>query len=109
MTASNRRADRGPVPDATGMIRAEYDWSSQSLSLVVTETVAVASDREPTALGSLHKTVDPDALETLLDSSGLRSTDEVIIALFVFAGHSVTIQNDEAIVSQPGESRHESG
>ncbi|WP_191965910.1 MULTISPECIES: HalOD1 output domain-containing protein [Haloferax] len=89
MTGFDRRDDYSPGTDADGVIRAEYDWSSLPPSTAVIETVAIAANREPTALEPLYNTVDPDALDALFDSSGCHSTDGVTTVSFEFAGHGV--------------------
>ncbi|WP_396613858.1 HalOD1 output domain-containing protein (plasmid) [Haloferax sp. S1W] len=108
MTPSDREDDQGPGTDADGTIQAEYDWSSLSPSIAVIETVAIAANREPTALEPLHKTVDPDALNELLDSRRFHSTDGVTTVSFVFAGYDVTVQNNGMVVVQLAEPQRES-
>jgi hypothetical protein len=108
MTTSDRGEDHGSVTDADGDIQAEYDWSSVTPSTAVIETVAIATNREPTALEPLYKSVDVDALDALLASDGFHSTGRVTTVSFAFAGHDVTVQNNGVVVVQPTESRHES-
>ncbi|WP_224337203.1 HalOD1 output domain-containing protein [Haloprofundus halobius] len=74
-------------------------------SAAVIETVAIASDREPTSLEPLYKTVDPDALDALLGSSEIPSIDGDITVSFVFAGHDVIVENDGRVVVGPVEPR----
>jgi len=104
MTTPNRGEDQSPVTDADGVIRAEYNWSSVTPSTAVVKTVAIATNREPTTLEPLYKSVDADALDALLDSDGFHSTNEVTTVSFAFAGHDVTVQSDGVILIQPGES-----
>ena len=108
MTTSDSGEDHGSVTDADGVIQAEYDWSSVTPSTAVIETVAIATNREPTALEPLYKSVDVDALDALLASGEVHSTDGVTIVSFAFAGHDVTVQNNGVVVIQPTESRYES-
>lgn len=108
MTTSDRGEDQSPVTDADGVIRADYNWSSVNPSTAVVKTVAIATNRGPTALEPLYTSVDADALDALLASDGFHSTDGVTIVSFAFAGHDVTVQSDGIVVIQPGESRHES-
>lgn len=105
MTGSDRTEDREPVPHSDGEIRAEHDWSVLSPSTAVIRTVAIASDREPTSLEPLYKTINPDALDALLSSSDIHSTDENITVSFVFAGHDVIAENDGTVVVGPVEPR----
>ena len=77
-------------------------------STAVVKTAAIATNRGPTTLEPLYKSVDADALDALLDSDGFHSTDGVTTVSFAFAGHDVTVQNNGVVVVQPVESRHES-
>ena len=104
MTTPDRGEGQSPVTDADGGIRAEYNWSSVNPSTAVVKTVAIATNRGPTTLEPLYKSVDADALDALLDSDGFRSTDEVTTVSFAFAGHDVTVQSDGIVVIHPGES-----
>lgn len=74
-------------------------------STAVIEMVAIASDREPTSLEPLRETVDPDALDALLGSSEIHSTDGDTAVSFVFAGHDVIVENDGTVVVGPVEPR----
>jgi len=109
MTTPNRGEDQSPVTDADGVIRAEYNWSSVTPSTAVVKTVAIATNREPTTLEPLYKSVDADALDALLDSDGFHSTNEVTTVSFAFADYDVTVQNNGIVVIQPTELRRESG
>lgn len=108
MTTSDQGDDHGPVTDADGVIQAEYDWSLLAPSTAVIETVAIATNREPTGLDSLFETVDPEALDALVRSSGPHTTERDVTVRFGFAGHDVTVQNNGMVVIEPDGSRHES-
>lgn len=101
MTAPDDEDDRGSADDGDAVVRAEYDWSSISPAIAVVETVAVASDREPTALESISGAVDTDALNALVRSDGARASEEVSIR-FGFAGTDVTVRGSGAVVVRPG-------
>ena len=73
-------------------------------STAVVKTAAIATNRGPTTLEPLYKSVDADALDALLDSDGFHSTDGVTTVSFAFAGHDVTVPGYEIVVIQPGES-----
>lgn len=102
MTAPDEGDDGSAAPAGDGVVRAEYDWASITPAVAVVETVAVASDREPTALESLGETVDTDALNALVRSDGARASEEVSIR-FGFAGTDVTVRGGGAVVVRPGE------
>ena len=101
VTPSDR--GEGPATDADGVVRAEYDWSSVTPSTAVIETVAIATNSEPTALARLYRSVDPDALDALLGSREFHPTDGVTTVSFAFAGLDVTVQNDGIVVARPTE------
>lgn len=105
MTEPDRTDDREPSPHLEGVIRAEHDWSEVPPSTAVIQTVAIASDREPASLEPLYKTVDPDALDALLGSSEIYSTDGDTTVSFVFAGHDVLVEKDGTVVVGPVEPR----
>ncbi|WP_277555700.1 HalOD1 output domain-containing protein [Halobaculum limi] len=106
MTTSNRGDDDYRGADADGVIRTKFDWSSVTPSIAVIEAVAIAADREPTALDPLQGAVDTDALNTLLTPA--RVTRGITTVSFEFAGRTVTVQSDGEVVVRPDESRHES-
>ncbi|WP_255196534.1 HalOD1 output domain-containing protein [Halorarius litoreus] len=108
MTTSNREDEYDRCADADGVIQAEFDWSSLAPSIAVIEAVAIAADREPTALDPLHEAVDTDALNALLTPREKHPTDGITTVSFEFAGRTVTVQSNGEVVVRPGESRHES-
>ena len=73
---------------------ARYEWSSTSPSTAVIETVAIAVNREPTALEPLYESLDSDALDTLLRSTGSTSKDAGTVTIsFKYAGQQVTVHS----------------
>lgn len=105
MTASDRPDDDEGSPDGEGVIRAEFDWSSKVPSTAVVEAVAIASDREPTAIEPLYGAVDPDALDALVRSDATDSGGAEATVSFSFAGHDVTVHGDGTVVVRPGSRR----
>lgn len=102
VTASDRPDEDGRRPDADGVIQAEFDWSAKAPSNAVVEAVAIASDREPTAVEPLYESVDPDALDALVGSNGTDSEDGEASVSFEHAGHVVTVHSDGSVVVRPG-------
>ena len=89
---------RDSLSDTDGVIRAEYEWSSVAPSTAVIETVAIASDCEPTTLDSLYEIIDPDALDTIVRSNRPHAMDDEIVVSFSFAGHEVTVHSTGSVV-----------
>ena len=83
---------------ADGAVRVQYEWASTPPSIAVIETVAVALDRETTALGPLYESVDPDALETLLQSNGSSATPSDVTVTFTVADRQVTVHDSGEVV-----------
>lgn len=108
MTESNQSDDEGSGSDANGTIRTEFDWSVETPTTAVVETVAVAASREPVALEPLYETVDPDALDTLVRSREKNSTDGGVAVTFAFDGYEITVHSDGTVVVRPVEAHSES-
>lgn len=108
VTTSNRGDEHDRGTDADGVIRTEYDWSSLAPSTAVIEAVAIAANREPTTLEPLEETISTDALNALLAPRKDHSADGITTVSFEFAGQTVTVQSNGAVVVRPSESRHES-
>ena len=64
----------------------------------VIETVAVALDRETTALEPLYESVDPDALDALLRSNGPSATPDDLTVTFTVADRQVTIHSSGDVI-----------
>lgn len=62
-------------------VTKQYDWSEVSPSVAVLETVAEVEDSEPDDLPVLARTLDPDALDDLLTSSGAGGSEGVVVSL----------------------------
>ena len=96
MTGTGRPADRGPANDADGTVRTTHDWSEITPSTGVIETIAVAANCEPTAIEPLYETLDPDALDAVIQSGAGGTTVQ-----FVFAGYDVTVHSNGAVAVTP--------
>ena len=98
------RSDEGDTLSADdGAIRAEYDWTDTLASTAVVETVAVACDCEPTELDPLYEIVDPDALDTVIQSSGNGPAAGETTVTFEVADRSVAVHDGGAVVVRPAE------
>lgn len=62
--------------------------TAESPSLRVIETIAAVTDADPLTMPPLYDTVDPDALDTVLDADG---TIEIV---FEYDGHAVEVTGD---------------
>ena len=87
------------------MIRVESDWTSTTQNTAVIETVAIASDREPTGIEPLNEVVDTDALDALVRSNGADPIGEGTTVTFEFVGQSVTVHGGGSVVVHPVEPR----
>lgn len=103
MSESGRPDDDEPTPGVRASIRAEFDWSEVNPSTAVVETVAIAADRAPRELEALYDTIDPDALDTLICSTGTDSTDADATVTFALNGYQVTVKRDGSVVVRPDE------
>lgn len=82
-------ADREPPCEDAHV--AVYDWTSSEPSTAVVEVTAQARGLSPESLPPLYDTVDPDALNMLVDGGGdLRLT-------FTYDGHDVTLDGDGTV------------
>lgn len=61
-------------------------------SVAIVEALAEATGREPTALPSLHHSVDPDALDTLL-TGGTRRGEQIHLS-FTYDGVLISVGSD---------------
>ncbi|SDW02164.1 hypothetical protein SAMN05443574_10164 [Haloarcula vallismortis] len=102
MSKSNRRSTDGGSSPPMNVTRKQFDWSETRPSAAVTEHISAITGREQTAFAPLYETIDPEALDSLIDSSD-RSTPVSIS--FEYAGHSVTVRSDgELVVKAPSAS-----
>ena len=82
----------------TGTVRARYDWAATPPPMAVIETVAVALDRKETAFEPLYESVDPDALDALLQSNGSSATAGEVTVRFTLAGRQVPVHGSGEVV-----------
>ena len=107
MTTADRPDEPDTPPGKDGAIRAEYDWTATTPSTAVIETVAVASDREPTGIEPLYEVIDPDALDALVRANGDEPVGVGTTVTFEFGGQSVTVHGGGSVVVRPVEPRSE--
>ncbi|MUW13526.1 hypothetical protein GJ633_01835 [Halorubrum sp. CBA1125] len=81
---------------------AQYDWSTTSPSDAVVDTVASVVSGGPTSFGPLYDRIDPDALDSLVQSTGTGRTADGIRVSFSLADRLVTVHsNGEVVVRTP--------
>lgn len=78
--------------------RVRYDWLSTPPSTAVVETVGDVTGRDPTALQPLYDVIDPDALDTLVRSSGGNGENQYTSVSFGFADHRVTVRSTGELI-----------
>lgn len=83
-------------------VRSQYDWSTISPSTAVVETVAVAVDRETTELDTLYDSLEPDALDTLIQKSSSSPALSPVRVTFTFADRHIVVDSEGEIVVEPG-------
>lgn len=80
-------------------VRVQYEWSTSVPATAVVDAVAAAARRDPLEFASLYEFVDPDALNSLVRSSGL--SDSGTTVSFVFEGYKVTLHSDGELLVRP--------
>ncbi|PSQ15691.1 hypothetical protein BRD00_13610 [Halobacteriales archaeon QS_8_69_26] len=83
---------------ADGTVRAQYDWAATPPPIAVAETVAVALDRKATAFEPLYESVDPDALDALVQSKASSATPGEVTVTFPVADRQVTVHGSGEVV-----------
>lgn len=104
MTDESERSSEEEIDGANGAVHAQYEWSSTSPSTAVIETVAIAVNREPTTVEPLYESVDPDALDALVQSnSSLSENSDTVTVSFTFADQQVTVHGTGEVIVRPAE------
>ena len=83
-------------------MRSEFDWTDVAPSTAVIEVIAEASGRDPTALEPLYASVDPDALDRLIQGNGVGPNERMLAVSFSFAGYTVGV-NSNGIIELDGD------
>jgi hypothetical protein len=96
----NHDNDDNPSSTASDETVIRHRWDgTTSPSMAVVEAVAIATDREPTELSQLHRTINADALDSLITGE----TDFPLEITFVYDGVTVVVDQSGAIeVVVPG-------
>jgi len=93
-----RSFDRDEPKRKDEAIRAQFEWASTAPSTAVIETVAIALDREPTTIEPLYESIDPDALDALLQPNGSSAAANGVTVSFVVADRQVTVHSRGDVV-----------
>lgn len=80
---------------------ATNDRSSLSVSTRVVEAVAAETETSIHELDPLYHSIDPDSLESLIESTGDDQNQTVTHVSFRYAGHLVTVSHDGSIDLSP--------
>lgn len=87
-----------PTRVKNGAVRLRWDTCCTP-TVAVVEAVAAATDRDPTDLPLLQRTVDPDALDALFD--GEAGPDRSVCLSFTYAGAKVTLGDNGQVTAHP--------
>ena len=99
MTDEPDRPSAGPESkEEDGTVRAQYDWASTPPPIAVVKTLAVALNREERALEPLYESVDPDALDALLQSNGPSATPSDLTVRFTVADQQITVHSGGDVI-----------
>jgi hypothetical protein len=86
--------EREPKPGRAGARLASIPWEADSdPSIVIVETVASATDRDPLELPPLQETLEVDTLDALFSDPGIERTG----VTFHYAGVVVTVDTDAGV------------
>ena len=103
MYVSSDGDDRSADGPDTGTLSHRYDWSSTRPSTAIVELVAIAADREPSALEPLYDSLDPEALDQLIRRDGDDEVDDGVerqVSLS-YSGYHVTVRSDGEVSVTP--------
>lgn len=89
-----------PVLDEeAGTYSARYDWSDVTPSTAIIEAVSTVADADPVELDPLHRVVDPDAIDELLDPAG--NAEGGVEVTFRYESVHVSARRDGRITLRP--------
>lgn len=97
------RQDRVGYDPETESYYAQYDTeSSEALVTTVVQSVAALTGKTPVELDPLYATIDPDALQQVLDNSRSDSSkQESVSVTFNFASCEITLYCDGTMRIEP--------
>lgn len=79
--------------ESTVELSERYDAESdRSVSLLVVQLVAIASDRDPVDLPPLARSVDTDALDAVVDSTLVEGDEKSVRVSFEYGGYRIVIE-----------------
>lgn len=90
---------RGPPGEAATDNVAHFDWSSDTPTAAVVDTVSRLSNVDPTELDPLYYQVDTDALDELFEGTETVSRD--VLVTLRWAGYNVTVSSDGTVEARP--------
>lgn len=82
----------------TESFRYRFD-ADVSPSVAVVEAICQKDDNDPKSLPTLHDTLDPDALDSILESTS--DGEMPIVVSFAYAGYSVTVGSHGVVTVDP--------
>jgi hypothetical protein len=97
---SDGPGDKDESDSGDESIHARYDWGSKTPSTAVTETVAIALDREVTAGDPLYEFIDPDSLDELFQSNHSSRSNDISVS-FLISGLHVTVHSRGDVIVHP--------
>ncbi|WP_178917872.1 HalOD1 output domain-containing protein [Natronomonas gomsonensis] len=97
MTIPNRPGDGEPAPDSHSTIQTEFDWESVTPSTAVIETIAIAANTDPSEIEPLYDSVDSEALDRLIQSTGTRPTNGGTTVSFAVSEYEVSVHSDGTV------------
>lgn len=87
-----------PDHERTSVERREYDWTETNPTTAVAETLAAAADCDPLDLDPLYDSVDPDSLDTIVESSRPAADGCGTMVSFPLETRRVTVHGDGEVV-----------
>ena len=83
----------------SGTFRTQFDQAKTPASMAVIATLANVMDTDPVALNPLHSTVDPEALDALVQVRN--GTNGDIHVTFTHEGHEIRVHSYGVITITP--------
>ncbi|MFC4247281.1 HalOD1 output domain-containing protein [Natribaculum luteum] len=88
-----------------GTVRTQFDQAKTPASMAVIATLAEVMDTDPVELSPLHSTVDPEALDALVQVRNWTTGDTHIT--FVHEGHEIRVHSYGVITIMPQATNHQ--
>lgn len=97
---SGYELDTVEIDQGSGTVRSQFDRMQTPPSMAVIATLVDVMDVDPDGLEPLHGSVDPDALDALVDDRQ-RTTGSIHVT-FSHEGHVITVSNDGGVTISHG-------